>query len=183
MSFFTSRREKRLWLRVLAVVVAIYSTLGVAPRLVGVLADRELIDATFVMGALLVLATIVTHGLRSRPRGLEIAFALGVAAAYVMVVVRLSIPAVERTHLIEYGVVALFMFEALAERARQGRRAPAPAIIAIVATALIGVLDETIQWLLPSRVFDPRDILFNSLAAAMAVTASVALDWARARSR
>ncbi len=34
---------------------------------------------------------------------------------------------------------------------------------------------------LPSRVFDPEDILFNVLAAVMAVAASVALGWARLR--
>jgi len=41
------------------------------------------------------------------------------------------------------------------------------------------VLDEGIQALLPSRVFDPIDILFNALAGLMAVLASVALAWAR----
>jgi VanZ family protein len=44
------------------------------------------------------------------------------------------------------------------------------------------VLDEFIQAFLPSRVFDPADILFNVLAAVMAAAASVALRWARRRS-
>ena len=51
----------------------------------------------------------------------------------------------------------------------------------MLATALIGVVDECIQWFLPSRVFDPLDMLFNVLAAVMAVTASAALRWARQR--
>jgi len=46
---------------------------------------------------------------------------------------------------------------------------------------LIGVLDECIQAFLPNRVFDPLDILFNALAAVMAVVASAALTWARRR--
>ncbi len=82
----------------------------------------------------------------------------------------------ERTHLMEYGVVGVFVHEALTERASQGRRVPVPAaLLAILATTLVGALDEGIQAILPSRVFDPVDMLFNLLAAVMAVTASAAL--------
>ncbi|NJN44679.1 MAG: hypothetical protein HC806_08160 [Anaerolineae bacterium] len=41
------------------------------------------------------------------------------------------------------------------------------------------MIDEGIQFLLPSRVFDPIDIGFNALAGFMAVTGNVALTWAR----
>ena len=54
-----------------------------------------------------------------------------------------------------------------------------PALLAIAATSLIGVFDETIQAFLPSRVCDPTDMLFNVLAAVMAVTTSVVLGWVR----
>ena len=90
----------------------------------------------------------------------------------------MSIPT-ERSHLIEYGVVALFIHEALTERASHGRRVPAPALLAVLATTLVGVIDECIQLLIPRRVFDPLDMLFNLLAAIMAVAASSALRWAR----
>ena len=53
--------------------------------------------------------------------------------------------------------------------AGQGRRVPAPAIVAILATSALGLLDECLQLFVPSRVFDPRDILFNVLAGALAV--------------
>ena len=181
MPLFSSVRERRLWAWTVAVVVAIYSTLGLAATLAGELRVRGLIDAFFVLGFLLVLATILTQGLKTRPSGAEIGVALGVVAAYLMVFVRMAIPVEERTHLIEYGVVAVLIYEALTERASQGRRVPVPALLAVVAAVLIGVLDECIQGLLPNRVFDPRDILFNVLAAVMAVAASVALGWARRR--
>ena len=54
-----------------------------------------------------------------------------------------------------------------------------PALLAILATTLVGALDEGTQTILPSRVFDPVNMLFNLLAAVMAVTASAALRWAR----
>ena len=104
----------------------------------------------------------------------------GVVAAYLLVFVRMSIPT-ERSHLIEYGVVALFVHEALTERASRGRYVPARGLLAVLSTGLTGVIDECIQLALPSRVFDPIDMLFNVLAAVMAVTASTALNWARKR--
>jgi len=177
---FTSARERRLWVWTLAVVAAIYSTLGLARTLAGELRNRDLLDAAFVVGALLVGVTIVTLALQTRPGGTEIGVALGVAAAYLMVFIRMGIPE-ERTHLIEYGIVAAFIYEALIERARQGRRVPTVPLIAVVATALLGALDESIQALLPGRVFDPADILVNLIAGAMAVAASVALRRARGR--
>jgi VanZ family protein len=185
-SLFTSHRERRLWAWTLAVVAAIYSTLGLAKTLAVALRDNGLDVGFFILGCLLVLAAIVTQGLKTRPSGAEIAVALGVAAAYLLVFVRMTIPT-ERTHLIEYGVVAVFIYEALRERASQGRHVPIPALLAILATSMVGVFDECIQAFLPSRVFDPMDIMFNLLAAVMAVSASVTLGWARrlgnARSR
>jgi hypothetical protein len=164
----------------LAVVLAVYASLGLTRALTGLLRSWGLLEIAFALGFLLVVATILTQGLRVRPGGAEIAVTLGVAAAYLMVFVRIEIPE-ERTHLVEYGVVAVFIYEALKERTSQDRRVPVPALLAVLATSLIGVVDECLQGLLPSRVFDPRDILFNVLAAVMAVAASAALHWARSR--
>ena len=141
------------------------------------LRSHGLLTAGFALGMLLVGATVLTQGLRTRPRGLEIAVALGVAVVYLMVFVRMGLE--ERTHLIEYGVVAVFIHEALTERASHSRRVPLPAVLAILATALLGALDESIQAFIPSRVFDVQDIVFNILAAVMAIATSVALGWAR----
>lgn len=179
MTLFSSNRERRLWLWTLAVVMAIYATLGLAPTLAGVLRERGLLEASFALGMVLVGATIVTQGLKVRPRGAELAVALGVIAAYLLLFVRMEASPEERTHLIEYGVVGVFIHEALAERASQGRPVPVPPLLAVAMTAALGLLDECIQAMLPSRVFDPLDILFNVLAGTMAVGASMALAWAR----
>jgi len=175
---FSSDRERRLWIWTLVVLVAIFSTLGLARTLAVTLGDSGFGAGLFIVACLLVLATIVTQGLTTRPSGVEIGVALGVAAAYLLVFVRMTIPT-ERTHLVEYGVVAVLIYEALAERASQGRRVPVPALLAVLMTSLIGVLDECVQAILPSRVFDRIDILFNILAAVMAIAAMVALRWAR----
>lgn len=97
-----------------------------------------------------------------------------------MVFLRMAIPE-ERTHIVEYGVVAILIHEALTERASRGRPVPVPALLAIGATILVGALDEFVQLLLPSRVFDPADIFVNSVSALMAVLAKLALGVARRR--
>ncbi len=177
---FASRRERRLWGLTLVVVVAIFATLGLQRALADALGETFLGAALFVVGMALVAGAVVLQSLRRRPGGLEIGVALGVLAAYLMVFVRMVSP-VERSHLIEYGVVALFVHEALLERASAGRPVRSPAGLAIALTAAIGALDEGLQLLIPERVFDPVDLAFNAVAAVMAVGASVALRWARRR--
>ena len=182
MRLFSSRRERRLWLWTLAVVVAIYSTLGLTGTLAEWLREYGLLDAAvfFLLGMFLVGATVVTQGVRVRIGRVEIAVTLGIMAAYLMVFTRMAILE-ERTHLIEYGVLGVFIHQALAERARHGRRVPLLPVVAVILTAALGVVDEGIQWLLPNRVFDPQDIVFNLLAGTMAIGAVMVLAWARRR--
>jgi hypothetical protein len=179
---FSSDRERRLWLWTLAVVVAIYSSLGFAPTLAGALRDRGLVSDAVLLGFLLIVAAIVFQGLDARPRGIEIGLALGIAGAYLIAFLRITTPE-DRTHLVEYSVVALLVYEALTERARNKRRVPVPALLALAATVLLGSLDEGIQAFLPNRVFDIRDLGFNALAPLMAIAASLVLARARRRRR
>lgn len=175
--FFSSGRERRLWLGALAAVAAIYATLGLASVLAGALYHQGLSAVLFLGGMALVGVVVLTQGLRVRPRGREIGVGLGIAVVYAFAAFRMTIP--ERSHLVEYSVVAVLVYEALAERVGRGRRVPAPALLAVLATSLIGALDEGIQVLLPHRVFDPVDVVFNGLAAVGAVASVAVLRRAR----
>ena len=182
MALFVSARERRLWLWALATVAAVYLTLGLSGTLAQRIPGGGLLDVSLFFFVVFLLGmTVLTHGLKLRPRGAEIGILLGVAVVYFMMFVRTTMA--ERTHLIEYSVVAVFIHEALAERRDQGGRVPAPALLAILATSVIGTIDESIQSFLPNRVFDPIDILFNSLAALMTVATLAALGWVRRRTR
>ena len=128
----------------------------------------------------MVLAAVVTQGLKRRPSGLEIGVILGVAAVYMLVFTRMAVPT-ERSHLIEYGVVSVLIYEALLERAANGYRVPVPALLATLVTSMIGLIDEGVQWFVPGRVLDPYDMLFNVFAAVMAISAVTALRWVRQR--
>lgn len=174
---FSSTRERRIWLWTLAAVVAIYSTLGLASLLAEVMYIQGVSAVAFLTCMALVGLTVLTQGLKVRPAGVEIGVGLGIAVVYLMVFLRLTIP--ERSHLIEYSVVAVFIYEALTERARQGRRVLAPALLAILSTSLLGAIDEFAQLFLPNRHFQWDDVLFNVSASLIAVASMAALGFVR----
>lgn len=174
MPTYSSPREKRLWLWTLAVVLAIYATLGPARAIADALREQNLLRVAFGLLVAGVLAVAVKSWIRERPRWRDVGIALGVLLVYGFAFLRMDNPA-ERTHLIEYGVVAALIHQALLERARNGRSVPQPAAIAVALAACLGLIDEGIQAILPNRVFDWWDVLFNFLAAFMAVVARLAL--------
>ncbi len=174
-SVFTSDRERRLWFWTLAVLVAIYASLGPARTLVDALRERNLLRVSFAVVVLAVVAVVVAQWAKKRPGWREIGVGLGVALAYGMILLRIENPA-ERTHLIEYGVVAVLMHQALLERVRNGRPVLRPAALTVAVTAMAGFLDEIIQAVLPARVFDWQDVFFNALAGFMAIVARLALQ-------
>ena len=158
-----------------------WTTLGLA----GVLAERleptGLPAAAFGLAFLCVIAAIVGHGIALRPSIRQAWALVGIVAAYAMVFVRLGV--VERTHLFEYGIVGILVHAALLERVANGGRVRWPALTAALAAAALGWIDEGIQAFLPNRAYDLRDVGFNALAGAMAVTATVVLRWASMRVR
>jgi len=166
-SLFTSDRERRLWCWVAVVLIAIYSSLGLSQGVAEWLRERNLLRIS--LGAILVLGTaiIAWRWAKTRPGWREIGVGFGITFAYLWALARVGVPPEERTHLIEYAVVAAFMYRALVERRRNGRTVPAPDALTVLGTTFLGLLDEGIQWLLPGRVFDVRDVFFNFLAGVM----------------
>lgn len=181
LQLFTSRRERLLWFCALAVVAAIYSTLGLAGTLVEALRERDLLPTALLVLMLLTVAAIVGSGLKRRPGRREVWVALGVTAVYAMAVVRMGGSVAERTHLFEYGIVAVLIYQALSERSGNGRRVRAPALLALVATILLGWLDEGLQALIPNRVYDNFDVVRNSVAALIGISGSVTVGWLNER--
>lgn len=177
-AFFSSERERHLWLWVFVVLVAIYSTLSPAQRLAAELRERDLLTVTSGAFLLLVGLLIVVNWARTGPGRREIGAGVGVMAVYLVTLVRLPIPEA-RSHLFEYSLVAMLIYHALLERRGNGRRVPIPWLLASVATALLGWVDEGIQWLLPNRVFDLVDVGLNAAFGLMAIVASLFVGLAR----
>lgn len=170
MSLFSSARERRLWTALLIVLTAIYATMGNAPAIAAMLRERVDLTETMVFLALVGLVTISILFVRRRPARAELAVGVGIVIVYVMAWLRIGVASPEeRTHLFEYSLVAALVHEALLERRANGRRVPAPAILALIISILLGWLDEGIQSLLPTRVYDLTDVAFNALAATMII--------------
>jgi VanZ family protein len=181
MSLFTSSWEKRLWLYALIVLATIVSTLIFGQPLVEVFASQDLRATIFLLVMALVGTTIVIHSIKTRPSRAEITIWLGLSAVYIMFFLRLGMP--ERSHLMEYSVLAIFIHMALIERASQEGKILMPALLALAATFIIGLLDECVQIFLPDRVFDPNDIAFNGFSGLMAIGSRMVLQWIRKKTR
>ncbi|MCY3926978.1 MAG: VanZ family protein [Acidobacteria bacterium] len=80
--------------------------------------------------------------------------------------------ALERMHLVLYGVVALLLYRAFL---RGGRSAIAAAFSAAVLTSLVGLADEFIQWLVWVRAGDFYDCVLNTSAAGCGVVFGLGL--------
>ena len=183
MSIFSSTRERRLWSALVVVLAAIYATLAHVPAM---LRERNALTAAMFVVSLWALVLISILFVRKRPGRAEIAVGIGILIVYLTAWLRIGIATPEeRTHLFEYSLVAALVHEALLERRENGRRVPLPAILALVIAIGLGWLDEGIQSLLPNRVYDNIDVLFNALAATVIIGARSILAfvgrWVRAR--
>lgn len=67
----------------------------------------------------------------------------------------------EKVHLLEYAILG-----SLWKRSFSGRWGW---LLALVAVSLSGIVDETIQYFLPNRVFDVRDIFMNVMSGVYGV--------------
>lgn len=173
--WFRSKLERRYWISAVIAVAAVFSTLGLASVFPLTGPFQALMALGFLTGMTLVATVVITHGFRSKPELLQIGVAIGLITILYMVFLRLAIP--ERSHLIEFGVLTVFVYGALLERVRNGARIPLPGILSIILVSAIGALDEVVQILIPSRVFDYEDILFNTLAATGTVCLIAVMRW------
>ncbi len=180
MPVFTSKRERRLWLALGGTLLAIYATMGAAPALVATLGLDFLAnwEANLVFALLALLVIIPVFFIDKRLSFLEIAIGLGILAVYLLAWLRLG-SWEERSHLFEYSLVAALLHEALLERHDNGRAVPAPALLALALSLILGGLDESVQSLLPNRHFELIDLAFNALAASMIIGARCAVRWAQ----
>ena len=167
---FSSERERRLWLWLGIVLVGIYATLGQAPMVAAALRERNDLRDTLFFVLFVAMVVVAVLFIRRRPGRAEIAVGVGILIVYVTAWLRIG-TLEERTHLFEYGLVAALVHEALVERQENGRFAPTPAFLALIISILFGWLDEGIQSILPNRVYDIRDVIFNGIAAAMVIGA------------
>ena len=88
--------------------------MGPAYTLAAELRERNLLRVSFAIVLLLLVAVFIWRWMEQRPGWGEIGVAIGVTIVYLWTIIRVESPE-ERTHLIEYSLAALLIYQALVE--------------------------------------------------------------------
>ena len=155
----------RDWLPVVAWTVFIYATIPLARAVQAWVREHWTAAAfswvVYASVAIGVLAAIHQLRRRARPVARRQRIVLGLLAAiFAGGTWHLRGNPEEAMHLLQYGVLSLLLYRAYSHR--YGDRA-AFACAALLG-AVLGIFDEVIQWAVPRRVFEFRDIIINVLS-------------------
>jgi len=163
------------WLVVLAWTIVIFVTIPLArtiqrefERLFG---SRAYFIAAGIIGVfffLFVLIYIYQRHKRNLSRRLGWLIVL-MAASVGLMKFQLQTPA-EAIHFFEYGILSFFLFRACSHHVRDWLIYP----ISVFLLIMVASADEFLQWMMPGRYWDFRDIRLNLLAG-MVVQAFIAL--------
>jgi hypothetical protein len=126
----------------------------------------KVIGYAVMMAGLAVVAAAIAVLQRSPTRfGIsDVVWLVGVSVVFLFWTSRLMGAPEEAVHFVEYGVLGMLLYRALDVRVRDW----SVFVAAILAGVLVGTVDEIIQWLVPGRYFDFRDIFLNGGAVALA---------------
>jgi len=86
-----------------------------------------------------------------------------VTILYVYFTLKLWTIPVEAVHFLEYGLLGFFLFRALKFYFHDS----SIYLIAFLSGALVGIFDEILQWMVPLRYWDIRDVGLNALSSAL----------------
>ncbi len=148
----------------LGYLLTIYSTLAVVRPI------AEFLRASAVL-QLLVVSMFSVSGLltliwRYRSAGWKrMAARMVLLGGLLIVVTNIQALPEERVHFITYGLLGWLVCWSLEQSKKPSKRLLRHWLLPILFVWCAGTVDELIQWWLPMRVFDVRDILFNGIAA------------------
>jgi hypothetical protein len=82
-----------------------------------------------------------------------------------------EVDAVERFHFVEYGLVTLLFY-----RAARPLGDASVFVLPVLAGLLVGTFEEWLQWFIPGRVGDMRDVFLNGAAIVCGILFSIGVD-------
>ena len=139
----------------------IYISLPIMPRfwerLTGYVGNFANYAAAFILGLIGLL--IIFYLISNRKGFASFIWVVILASAYAWGLSRLELP-IERMHFVEYGLLSLFVFRAL----RHNIRDRSIYFWSGLSVFCLGFLDEGIQYLLPNRVYEIKDVVVNGVA-------------------
>ena len=155
------------WIPVGILILIIFTSLPLTPSLWN--AGLKFFGASFNKIPYIIFVGIfmafAVHMIRRRADfGLSGFLSVGVLiAVYLGLMLYLCHYPADRIHFAEYGVLAFLLRRAFCLRLNKLRAN----MFSLFVAGGIGILDECIQYFLPNRVFEVRDIVTNLLAAAL----------------
>jgi hypothetical protein len=124
-----------------------------------------------VFVALAAASVYIRDRRRERYTWIAAAIALAVAYGYVSRTGVADTDAAERFHFVEYGLIAFLFYKAWRPSADG-----AVIVLPLVAGLLVGTLEEWLQWFVPARVGEAKDILLNLFAVVTGVLFALGVD-------
>jgi len=158
-NFLNMVSKYRLWALIIIYVLFIYVSLPFFPAFISTLRNfisKELLNfLSLVLSIsffLLLSVWIYNKNYKAKQ------FILIISPLLLLTYLSLSLDVwVERIHFVEYAVLGLLISRAVNVRTLHG------IIYTGCLVTLIGAVDEIIQWFLPNRVGDMRDVIMNSV--------------------
>ncbi|MFH1045795.1 MAG: VanZ family protein [Candidatus Omnitrophota bacterium] len=159
-------------LKVIDVLIAgaylafIYLTLPVMPRVWESLSQALGPLADYVAQIILMLAVLAVgaYSIAKHQGALSILAVAIIMLCYLLGLNSLKL-SIERIHFVEYGILAVLIWRAL----RGNFSNNAVYLWSAMLVTLAGFIDECIQYRLPTRVYDNRDVLVNAFSGILAL--------------
>ena len=151
--------KNRLWALIIIYVLFIYVSLPFFPVFISILRgfiSKELLNLLSLVLSLSFFLMLSVWIYKKKYKLNQ--FVLIISPLLLLTYLSLSLDVwVERIHFIEYAVLGLLISRAVNVRTLHG------IIYTGCLITLIGAVDEIIQWFLPNRVGDMRDVFMNSV--------------------
>ena len=151
--------KNRLWLLIVVYVLFIYVSLPFFPAFISTLRgfiSKELLNLLSLVLSISFFLMLSVWVYKKKYKLNQ--FILIISPLLLLTYLSLSLDVwVERIHFIEYAVLGLLISRAVNVRTLHG------IIYTGCLVTLIGAVDEIIQWFLPNRVGDMRDVFMNSV--------------------
>ncbi len=166
--FKSSPRETEWvsWLFFALWSLVIFVTIPIARTLQGFV-EQHLGRQTFTYVVIAVVTLVAVGAILYRIR-LSVSTGSSVWLAFIALIfigytIRLSAAPAEAVHFLEYGVLGLLIYRALTHRVKD----VSIYFMALMIGAMVGMMDEAIQWVTPKRFWGLNDIWLNFFAVGL----------------
>jgi len=161
----TKANSKKIWWGItLLYTFFIYSTLGVASKIWDTLDNLlggRLVAILYIIYSALAISTFIYILIVKREKALKKYILFFLLTVIFFIIIKSVEYPVEKIHLSEYGLLGVFLYNAL--KIDLDRYSKKLYLYGFLTCLIIGFIDEIIQWFLPTRVFDWRDVFLNGV--------------------